>query len=98
MGCRNLIRYQCGCGTNQNRGQSWPNVRSNQKYKSKENCHARYRSLREEKTRTVAKARPKLATVKKAAQKEVAPAVETVEHPALEFEEVRQVSSGPDEM
>ena len=50
------------------------------------------------KTRTVAKARPKLATVKKAAHKEVAPAVETVEHPALEFEEVRQVSSGPDEM
>ena len=50
------------------------------------------------KTRTVAKARPKLATGKKAAQKEVAPAVETVEHPALEFEEVRQVSSGPDEM
>jgi len=49
-------------------------------------------------TRTVAKAKLKRATVKKAAQKEVAPAVETVEHPALEFEEVRQVSPGPDEM
>src|SRR5713101_4449514 len=46
---------------------------------------------------TVAKAKPKPAPVKKAARKEVAPAVETVEHPAPEFEEVRQVSPGPDE-
>jgi hypothetical protein len=45
--------------------------------------------------RTVAKAKPKRAPVKKAAQKEVAPAVETVEAP--EFEEVSRVSPGPDE-
>jgi hypothetical protein len=52
----------------------------------------------------VARAKPKRAPVKKAARKErmkqpVAPAVETlsVEHPAPEFEEVRQVSPGPDE-
>ena len=51
------------------------------------------------KTRTVAKARPKLATVKKVATAGATSfCVETVEHPALEFEEVRQVSSGPDEM
>jgi hypothetical protein len=54
--------------------------------------------------RAVAKAKPKRAPVKKAARKErtkqpVAPAVETVtvEHPAPEFEEVSQVSPGPDE-
>jgi hypothetical protein len=52
----------------------------------------------------VARAKPKRAPVKKAARKErmkqpVAPAVETVtvEHPAPEFEEVSQVSPGPDE-
>jgi hypothetical protein len=53
---------------------------------------------------TVAKAKPKRAPVKKAVRKErmkqpVALAVETVtvEHPAPEFEEVSQVSPGPDE-
>jgi hypothetical protein len=54
--------------------------------------------------RVVAKAKIERAQAKKAARKEpikqpVAPAVETVtvEHPAPEFEEVSQVSSGPDE-
>jgi hypothetical protein len=53
---------------------------------------------------TVARAKPKRALLKKAARKErmkqpVALAVETVtvEHPAPEFEEVSQVSPGPDE-
>jgi hypothetical protein len=51
-------------------------------------------------TRTVAKAKPKRAPLKKAARRTkepVAPVVETVEHPAPEFEEVSQVSPGPDE-
>jgi len=55
---------------------------------------------------TVARAKPKRAKVKKPPRKAarrmkqpVAPAVETVtvEHPAPEFEEVSQVSPGPDE-
>ena len=53
--------------------------------------------------RAGAKANPKPTPVRKAARKElmeqlVAPAVETVtvEHPAPEFEEVSQVSPGPD--
>jgi hypothetical protein len=50
--------------------------------------------------RTAASAKPKRTPVKKAARRikqPVAPAVETVEHPAPEFEEVSKVSPGPDE-
>jgi hypothetical protein len=52
--------------------------------------------------RTVARAKPKRAPVKKAARRmkrPVAPPVETVavEHAAPEFEEVSKVSPGPDE-
>jgi hypothetical protein len=52
--------------------------------------------------RTVAKAKPKRAPVKKAARRmkqPVAPPVEpvAVEHPAPEFDEVSKVSPGPDE-
>ena len=52
--------------------------------------------------RTVAKAKPKRAPVKKAARRmkqPVASPVETVavEHPAPEFEEVSKASPGPDE-
>jgi hypothetical protein len=54
-------------------------------------------SAKRGKARKVSKAKPKRAPVKKAAQREVAPAVETVEHPAPEFEEVSRVSPGPDE-
>jgi hypothetical protein len=62
-------------------------------------------SARRGKARKVAKsakatkrsAKPKRALVKKAARKDVTPAVANVEHPAPEFEEVSQVSPGPDE-
>jgi hypothetical protein len=52
--------------------------------------------------RTVAKAKPKRAPVKKAARQmkqPVAPPVDAVagEHPAAEFQEVSKVSPGPDE-
>ena len=50
--------------------------------------------------RTVAKAKPKRAPVKKAARRTkepVAPAVETIEHPVPEFEEVSKPGPGPDE-
>jgi hypothetical protein len=50
--------------------------------------------------RTVTRAKSKRAPVKKAARRmkqPVAPTVETVEHPAPEFEEVSKANSGPDE-
>jgi hypothetical protein len=50
--------------------------------------------------RTVTRAKSKRAPVKKAARwmkHPVAPTVETVEHPAPEFEEVSKASPGPDE-
>ena len=50
--------------------------------------------------RTVAKAKPKRAPVKKAARRTkepVAPAVETIEHPVPEFEQVSKPGPGPDE-
>jgi hypothetical protein len=75
--------------TNQIRGRSWPNVISNQKYKAEQNCEegtqlTRAKARKVAKTpqaKTVAKAKPKRATVKKAARKvkqPAAPVAETV--------------------
>ena len=78
------------------RGQSWLNVRRNQKCKSEEKLRrakaatrgkARRAKAAKATKRTVAKAKPKRAPVKKVARKTVAPVVETavvevVEQPA----------------
>ena len=95
----------CGAPTRTG-GQSWLNVRSDQKYKSEENYQEETRGKATK--RTVARAKPKRTPVKKAAWKErmkqpVAPVVETVaveviEQPApsvmtvTEAEETRKAS------